>query len=93
MSNDEFGEMTDDFNNMIRTLRGMTSRINDITVILANSAEETSAATSQIYSGIEEQAGQIDQTATASTEMSQTIMDVAKNATECNWARRGQSTV
>ena len=82
LSNDEFGEMTDDFNNMIRTLRQMTGRINDVTLSLANSAEETSTATSQIYSGIEEQTGQVEQAATAATEMSQTIMDVAKNAAD-----------
>ncbi|NOY65354.1 MAG: methyl-accepting chemotaxis protein [Nitrospirae bacterium] len=88
LSNDEFGEIADDFNNMIRKLRQMTGRINDVTINLASSAKETSTATSQIYTGIEEQTGQIEQAATASTEMSQTIMDVAKNASEAAEAAR-----
>ncbi len=82
LSNDELGEIAEDFNNMIRKLRQMVGRINDVTANLASSAEETSAATAQIYSGIEDQTGQIEQAATASTEMSQTIMDVAKNASD-----------
>ena len=82
LSDDELGDMAMDFNNMIKKLREMVGKINDISSNLAGNTEETSASTSQIYSGIEEQAGQIEQAATAATEMSQTIMDVAKNASQ-----------
>ncbi len=77
---DEFTQMGDAFNNMVEHIRQMVGQINDITVNLSSASEEGSATTSQISAGTQEQLLQIEQGVAATTEVSQTIMDVAKNA-------------
>lgn len=42
LSDDEFGDIADDFNHMIKKLRQMVGNINDISVNIASSAEELS---------------------------------------------------
>ncbi len=87
-SEDEVGEMARDFNQMVKKLRDVVSKIEGMTSTLASSSEEISAATSQVTSGLVSQAGQIDQVAAATTEVSQTIMDVAKNSSEASKAAK-----
>ena len=87
-SRDEIGEMAKGFNGMMGNLREMVKKIADLTNTLATSSEEVSQTTAQINTGIVEQTQQVDQSATATTEMSQTIMDVAKNASDASAASK-----
>ncbi|MBI5639098.1 MAG: methyl-accepting chemotaxis protein [Nitrospirae bacterium] len=87
-SDDELGEMARNITSMMGSLREMTRKIIDVTSTLASSSEEVSATTAQISNGINDQTSQVEQSATATTEISQTIMDVAKNASEASTASK-----
>lgn len=56
-SSDEVGEMARDFNQMLKKLREVVSKIEGMTNTLASSSEEISAATAQVTSGLVNQAG------------------------------------
>jgi methyl-accepting chemotaxis protein len=77
---DEIGEMSASFNAMITNLRRIAAEINTATSALASSSEELSATSDDMHRGTQELSSQTDQVVTAMTEVSQTIMDMAKNA-------------
>ncbi len=88
LSNDELGEIADDFNTMTDRLKDVITSINKSSLMITQSAEQTSKATAHIYSGMEDQTNQIEQVAAASTEISQTIMNVAENANNASTAAK-----
>jgi hemerythrin-like metal-binding protein len=79
-SNDEIGEMAQSFNVMIRNVRGVVGQINTATSTLAASSEQLSTTSNDMYKSTQELSSQTDQVVTAMTEVSQTIMDMARNA-------------
>jgi len=79
-SNDEIGDMAASFNVMIKNVRRVVEQINTATATLAASSEELSATSEELSKGSNDLASQTDQVVTAMTEVSQTIMDMAKNA-------------
>jgi methyl-accepting chemotaxis protein len=81
-SNDEIGEMAVSFNTMIKNVRRVVEQINTATSTLAASSEELSATSEELSKGSNDLATQTEQVVTAMTEVSQTIMDMAKNASQ-----------
>jgi methyl-accepting chemotaxis protein len=79
-SNDEIGDMARSVNTMIGNLRRIIGEINTTTSSLASSSEELSATSEDMSKGVHELSHQTEQVVTAVTEVSQTIMDMAKNA-------------
>ena len=87
-NHDEIGAMTRSFNSMADTLGNMAVRMHTMSDTVASSSEELSSTTTAISTGFRDQFQQIEQSATAITEISQTIMDVAKNASSASEAAR-----
>jgi methyl-accepting chemotaxis protein len=81
-SDDEIGDMAKSFNTMIKNVRRVVEQINTATGTLAASSEELSATSEELSKGSHELATQTEQVVTAMTEVSQTIMDMAKNASQ-----------
>lgn len=79
-TDDEIGDMAKSVNTMISNLRQMIGEINTTTGSLASSSEELSATSDDMSKGAHELSCQTEQVVTAMTEVSQTIMDMAKNA-------------
>jgi len=79
---DEFGDMAKSLNTMLTNLRRTVSGISSATATLAASSEELSATSEDLSKGSQELALQTEQVVTAMTEVSQTIMDMAKNASQ-----------
>jgi methyl-accepting chemotaxis protein len=90
-SSDEIGKLLIAMKHMVAKLRQIIRQINSLTGSLASSSEELSATTDTLDKGTKEQARQTEQVVTAMTEVSQTIMDMAKNATESANASREAS--
>ncbi len=81
-SNDEFGSVQDSVHSMVNNLRDMAGKISNATATVASSAEELSATAAELEKNSALQSGQIEQSVTAMTEMTQAIQDVARNANE-----------
>ncbi len=79
---DEFGRLGHHFNKASAKLQDIVGRMRTATGSLAGSSEELSATSDVLEKGSQGQAMQIEQSATAMTEMSQTTIDVARNASE-----------
>lgn len=81
-SNDEFGELAKNCNKLIESLRelihGIVSRSNQ----LATASEETSMVVKESTVAINEQRSQVEQAATATTEMASTSYSVMDRANE-----------
>ncbi|BCB96443.1 hypothetical protein JZK55_13650 [Dissulfurispira thermophila] len=77
---DEIGMVHKSMCKMIENLREIVGKMKTSTETLASSSEELSATAISLEKGSHEQNAQIEQSATAMTEMSQTTLDVAKNA-------------
>lgn len=77
---DEIGTVQSSMCTMVTNLKEIVGKIRTATGSLASSSEELSATATSLEKGSHEQHGQIEQSATAMTEMSQTTLDVAKNA-------------
>jgi len=91
--NDEIGELASALDEMAESLRSIAGQISSSTASLAASTERLSATTADLSRGASEQTAQTEQAATAMTEMSQTIMDVARNAAEAADAAKESSKV
>jgi len=76
---DEIGILAGALNQMASNLREMFQKTSNGVQALSASSTELSAISEQMASGANDQAGRSHQVATASEEMSQTIMDAAKN--------------
>ena len=79
-SDDEFGTLAKNCNNLIDSLKTLISGIGSRSAQLAAASEETSAVTMQTTSSIQEQKSQIAQVATATTEMHSTSLVVSQSA-------------
>lgn len=79
-SKDEIGMVNKSMCKMIENLSGIVGKIKTSTGTLATSSEELSTTATTLDKGSNEQTSRIEQSATAITEMSQTTLDVAKNA-------------
>jgi len=90
-SSDEIGEMAASFNVMIQNIRRVVGQIETATSTLASSSEELSATSNDMNKGAQELALQTEQVVTAMTEVSQTIMDMAKNASQAADASKNAS--
>lgn len=91
-SDDEIGEMAQDFNQMMIRLREIAGKINSSTTSLAASSEELSATSDDMSKNSQQLSSQTEQVVTAVTEVSQTIMDMAKNATQAADASKNASS-
>jgi methyl-accepting chemotaxis protein len=90
-SNDEIGEMAQSFQRMTTNLRRIVGEMNTTTNTLASSSEELSATSDDMSKGAQELSAQTEQVVTAMTEVSQTIMDMAKNASQAADASKNAS--
>jgi methyl-accepting chemotaxis protein len=81
-SNDEFGSVQDSVHSMVDNLRDMAGKIAAATATIASSSKELSVTAAELESNSALQSGQIDQSVTAMTEMTQAIQDVARNTNE-----------
>jgi methyl-accepting chemotaxis protein len=90
-SNDEVGDLIKSYNTMMANLRRIAGEINTATSALASSSDELSATADDMNKGTQELSSQTDQVVTAMTEVSQTIMDMAKNASHAADASKGAS--
>lgn len=79
-TNDEIGMVKKSMSKMVDNLREIVGKIKTSTETLASSSEELSVTATSFEKGFNQQHGQIEQSATAMTEMAQTTLDVAKNA-------------
>jgi len=79
-SEDEFGTLAKNCNNLIDSLKDLISGISSRATQLAAAAEETSAVTVQTTNAIQEQKSQVAQVAAATTELNSTAELVAHSA-------------
>jgi methyl-accepting chemotaxis protein len=93
LSDDEVGQMAEGFNKMMEDLRRIAGQIKGMTDTLASSSEQVSATTESLAKGAREQSRQTEQAVAAITEVSQTVMDVAKNASEASNASKEMSRI
>jgi methyl-accepting chemotaxis protein len=93
LGDDEVGQMSRAFNRMISSLSEIAGKIDGAARNLTENAETLSVTTDQLAQGASEQSGQTAQAATAMEEMSQTIMEVAKNAGTASEASREASEI
>lgn len=77
---DEFAELAKNCNRLVDSLRGLIVGILDRSNQLAAAAEQTSAITAQTTTGIQEQKNQVDQVATATTELNSSAQQVSMSA-------------
>lgn len=78
---DEMGRMSSRLNNMIEKLRDAFRKIVNAVDTMSADTEALSSMSKKLLEGSEQQRIKGEQVAVASTEMSQTILDVAKNST------------
>jgi len=88
---DEVGRMVEDFGVMSRKIGEVVGSIKAGILNLSSSSEELSSTAEDLSRGAKEQSLQVQQVVTAATEMSQTIMDVAKNAGQAADAAKDSS--
>lgn len=77
---DELSSIADALNRLVAHLRGTMSRLGDYSTLLASASTQLSATTEQSKSGALDQQNQTEQIATAMSQMSITIRDIATNA-------------
>jgi methyl-accepting chemotaxis protein len=78
----EFGDIDNGLQILIDNLRQTVSKISKATSSLASSSEELSATSEDINKGVQELSSQTEQVAASMTEVSQTVIDMAKNASQ-----------
>jgi len=91
LSKDEVGEMAKHFNLMIGTIRHIADRITTSTASLATSSRQMSATSDDMHEETRELSSQTEQVVTSMNEVSQTIMDMAKNASQAADASKNAS--
>lgn len=77
---DEFAELSGNCNRLVDSLRELIQGILDRSNQLAAAAEETSAITTQTTVSIQEQKSQVDQVATATTQLNSSAQQVTTSA-------------
>jgi len=81
-SNDEIGKLQSAMKATVDQLRDMMKEINLVTEQLNSSANQMSSIADTTNSGVIRQQSETDQVATAINEMTATVQEVARNATE-----------
>ncbi len=79
-SKDEVGQLVDYFNTFMDKLQTMIQELTGYSSHVGTAAEELTNIAQQSREGIESQRAEAEQVATASNEMSATIVEVARNA-------------
>ncbi|MDX9767349.1 MAG: methyl-accepting chemotaxis protein [Ectothiorhodospiraceae bacterium] len=79
---DEITHLTEAFNGMARGFRDMIARVTDAASHLTSSADALTGVTEQTNAGIRRQQGETDQVATAMNEMTATVQEVARSASQ-----------
>ncbi|HYA86102.1 MAG TPA: methyl-accepting chemotaxis protein [Nitrospirota bacterium] len=90
-SSDEIGEVAGSFNRMIKNLRHIVGEINSATNSLVGSSKQLLRTSDDMHKGSQNLSTQADQVVTAITEVSQTIADMARNATHAAAASKDAS--
>jgi methyl-accepting chemotaxis protein len=83
---DEMGQLQGSMQEMTLSLRQLIGNIGDGVTQIASAAEELSAVTEQTSVGVNSQRDETDQVATAMNEMTNTVLDVARNAQQASEA-------
>jgi len=81
-SNDEIGILMAAMDTMVKSLRELIGKIQHASVNIASGSGQLSASAEEISRGMEGQVARSNQIATATEEMSQTVVDVAKNTAD-----------
>ncbi len=76
---DETGQLMNAMKNMVSKLRSIISEVKAAAENIASSSHQLNASSELMSKGASEQANRASQVATASEEMSQTVLDIAKN--------------
>ncbi|HSJ48518.1 MAG TPA: methyl-accepting chemotaxis protein [Gammaproteobacteria bacterium] len=77
---DEMAQLSTSFNKFIDKIQEMVQQVSGATTQLAAAAEEMSIITSETSQGVYQQRSETEQVATAMTEMTATVQEVAGNA-------------
>jgi methyl-accepting chemotaxis protein len=80
VTSDITGAIADSFNFMITELRRIISKVQDVTLAVSSSANETQATTEHLAMGSEKQAAQILDTSQAIDEMAASIQQVSEHS-------------
>jgi methyl-accepting chemotaxis protein len=83
-SKDECGQLQEAMKNMADNLKNIVTQITVLSGTVASSSKNVWATTNGINKSIDEQAMQIQQSFEATSRVSQTIMNVAKNAVDAS---------
>ena len=79
-SNDEVGDLSKSFRNMVEHLRGTLTQLNNAATAVASASSEISNSTEEMAAGMQEQSSQTTEVATAVEEMARTIQENSQNA-------------
>jgi len=90
-SNNEIGTLAKSFNRMVVNVREIVTKINTTSSTLADNSGQLQATAEDLHKGSQDLNSQTDQVVTAMTEVSQTNMDVAKNASSAADAAKNSS--
>jgi len=85
---DEMGIMASSLNNMINSLNATCSNIASNIGMISRQAESVSQFSDKLRDGTSQQSSKLQQVAAAATEMSQTIVDMAKNTSDASEASK-----
>ncbi len=83
-SNDEIGELTDNFNAFVKTLKDIILSIRDTAETVQNSSNEISAGNNQLSSSTQEMASSLEETAASIEQISTSIHETADVASRLN---------
>ncbi|MDH4027764.1 MAG: HAMP domain-containing methyl-accepting chemotaxis protein [Nitrospirota bacterium] len=92
-SKDEIGQLIFSMGEMVESLKNTVGQIKGHAHTMASNSEEVSVTTAQLTSGINEQNQQIEQSVTATTEVSHSIVDVARNASSASDAAKESASI
>ena len=84
--NDELGEVAHSFNNMVEQFASVVNKIMASSTHLSGATGELSVTASQTSDGLAAQQQQTEQVATAITEMTASVLEVARNAEQASAA-------
>ena len=78
--NNEISSVASAYNNMLQRFSTVITALQELTESIRSQTEELSAVTLQTRTDVERQQHETDQVATATTQMAETIQEVARNA-------------
>lgn len=93
VGNNEIGEMVTCVDRMMGNVKRVLAQINTTIDTLVTSSQEMSTTSEDLGKGAQEMASQTEQVVTAMTEVSQTIMDMAKNASQAADTSKNSSQI